>query len=285
MRRTALSAAMLIPACALALSACGSQKAGSASAGTSVAATNADAGQNNAHLTQAQLNARFKTALAAITAVHVKGSMMEGSGTTQNVTLDMQLNKNGTSQGTISRAGLDVPMIAVGSTLYIQATGSYEQLLKLASVELKNDAASSAFFAQLTSGKWLEYPGAEAQQSGFGGFTDFFQTTESLSDDNADKFTYIGTATLDGQQVAQYKDHSTDSSAPDAVMSIPLTGNPLPIQEDAGKQGKMTFTWNQPTTITAPPAAQVLKVPASLAGDLSGDSSTASAPTAAASQS
>lgn len=271
MRRSTVALA-LIPACALALSACGSQKAG-ASAGASVSVVAQTTGPNNAHLTQAQLLARFKTALASATAVHMQGTMKDdSSGTSVSTTVDVQINKNGTGRGTIDMggaagsSGMSLPIISIGSTTYLQATASYVQMLKQGSSMATGDAALSAFFAQLTPGKWLKYTGS-GSESMFGSMMEFSQMTSQLGDGSSDSFTYVGTGTVDGRQVAQYKDHSKDGSSPDAIMSIPLTGSPLPIQEDAGSQGKMTFTWNQPTTITAPAADQVVTVPAELQGD------------------
>lgn len=282
MRRTTLATVALIPACALALTACGSQKAG-ASAGASVSVAQ-DAGQNNAHLTQAQLLARFKTALGSATALHMKGSMSDdSSGQTVTTSMDIQINKGGTGQGTISEGGMTMPVISIGSTSYVQATSSYVSLLKQGSSMAGADPALAAFYTQLTVGKWLKYTGTGAADAGFGSMLDFSQMTTQLADNKSDTFTYLGTGTLDGQQVAQYKDHSTDGSSPDATMSIPLTGSPLPLQEDAGKQGKMTFTWNQPTTVTAPPANEIINVPAALMGDDSSSGSASVAPSAVAS--
>lgn len=271
MRRSTLAAVALIPACALALSACGSQKAG-ASAGASVAVVAQSGGPNNAHLTQAQLVARLKAALASATAVHIQGTMKDGgSGTAVSTKMDMQINKDGTGRGTIDMGGavgvsdMSMPMISIGSTVYMQATASYVKLMKQGMSLMSGDAAMSAFYAQLTPGKWLKYTGGSSG-SMFGQMMSFSDMADQLGGGSSDTFTYVGTGTVDGQQVAQYKDHSKDGSTPDAVMSVALNGSPLPIQEDAGSSGRMTFTWNQPTTITAPPADEVVTVPAELAG-------------------
>jgi hypothetical protein len=256
MRRTTLAAAALIPACALALSACGSKSANSASAG----ATATVVAQNNAHLTQAQLMARFKTALASATALHMKGSMTDSGST---VSMDMQINKSGTAQGTITASGMTMPIISIGSTTYIQITPSYASMIKSTLGAAGGDAGIATFFAQLADGKWIKSTADSSLTGGMGSLTDFSQMTKQLADTTTDTFTYLGTSTVDGQAVAQYKDVSTDGS-PTATMSIPLTGSPLPTLEDAGTQGSMVFTWDQPTTITAPPAAEVVTAPSSL---------------------
>lgn len=258
MRRTTLAAAALIPACALALSACGS----SSGSGTTavVNASSSAAGQNNAHLTSAQLNARIDAAVSKVTAMHIKGAMTEGG---SKITFDLQLNKD-SAQGTIGEGDVSFPLIAVGGVDYFQLTPS---LLKQA-----ESTQSSNPFAKLggavIENRWVSSKdrslGASLDQS-FKSFTDLSSMTQQMTSSNQDTLTYLGTSTLDGQQVAQYKDKPSDGSTPVTTLSLPLTGDALPIQEDGGSQGLMTFVWNQTTTVSPPPASEILVLPSSSA--------------------
>lgn len=249
MRRSVLAAA-LIP-CALVLTACGSKSA------TTATVSSAASGPSNAGLSQTQLLARFKTALASATAIHFKGTMSESGSSTS---MDLQINKDGSAEGTIISGGVTIPMIVTGGVDYIQATPSLVS-------EIKSEAGSdAALVSEIMTGKWISSKSAigSSMTSSFSSLTDFNSMTTQLASGDSDKFTYLGTSTVNGQQVAQYKDVSTDSSGPtDSVLDIPLNGLALPIEESGGSQGTVVFTWNQPTTVTAPAAADILNLPAS----------------------
>ena len=258
LRRIVLAAA-LIP-CALVLTACGSS-ATTVSVSTAGASASAS-GPSNAGLSQAQLLARFKTALAAATAIHFKGTM-SGSGSTFSI--DMQLNKDGSAQGTTVSGGMTIPLIAIGGVTYVQVTSSLESMIK-SEMTSGGDAAESALVSEIAVGKWISSKSAigSTLSGGFGDMTDFSSMTKNLASGTDDKFTYLGTSTLNGQAVAQYKDVSTnDGSSSTATMDVPLYGSPLPIKEDAGSQGGMNFTWNQPTKVSAPAASDILDLPTS----------------------
>lgn len=259
MRRTTLAAVALAPVCALALSACGSSSGSGGGSGSASAANATSAAENNAHLTSAQVNARINAAVLKVTALHMKGTMTE-SGTT--VSFDLQLNKD-SAQGTIGEGGMQMPIVAVGGVSYFQLTPSVVKY-----VESSQDSSSSdALGALLVENRWISSKssiGASFGQS-FGPMTNLSSMTKQLTSGAQDTLTYLGTSTLDGQQVAQYKDHSSDGSGPDTTMSLPLTGTALPIQLDGGSQGLMAFTWNQSTTVSAPPANEILNLPGTTA--------------------
>jgi hypothetical protein len=246
-RRTTLAAAALIPACALALSACGSNGASSAS-GTAAGVTT----QNNAGLTQAQLLDHLKSALATATSVRMKGTI-DDSG--NSIGIDVQINKSGTAQGTMSSNGAQIPLIAVNGTIYIQLTASYISTLK------------SALPAGVV-GKWIKEPTGGSDAQSMSDLTNWNQLTAKWIAASGDTFTYLDTATLDGRQVADYTDVSVVSGTKSTgVLSVPLTGAALPIQvaEKSGVTGTAVYTWSQPTTVTAPPASEILTLPSTSA--------------------
>jgi hypothetical protein len=256
MRRSTLTAAALVTACALALAACGSKSANS----PSPASTATVALQNNAHLTQAQLVVRLKTALGGVAAVHING------GTSPGGTIDMQINKDDTDRGTIDADGMSMPVIQLGSITYLQITRSYANTVKSELGAIGDNALVAQYRSEIVVGKWLKTatygPGGDG---GISGTRIVSQLTTQLTN-GSNTFTYLGTSTVEGQPVAQYKDVTKDGSSPTATMSVALTGRALPILDDAGTHGSTTFTWNQPTTITAPPAADVVTLPDSLTG-------------------
>jgi hypothetical protein len=99
--------------------------------------------------------------------------------------------------------------------------------------------------------------------AGLSSLSNFSQMTKQLGTASGDTFTYLDTSTVNGVQVAQYKDVSTNSgSAGTSTLDIPLTGSPLPIEETGSSEGTVTFTWNEPTKVTAPAAADIINLPA-----------------------
>ena len=250
MRRTALAAA-LIP-CALLLTACGSN-----SVATTAASAVAAGGSSNAGLTQAELLARFKTALANVTALHMKGGTTGGGSSA--FSMDMQINKDSSAEGTIVSTGLTMPLIVVGGVSYVQVTSSLASTLKSAA------GSNASLLAEIVVGKWISSKSSigSSMTAGLSSLTNFSQMTKQLGTASGDTFTYLDTSTVNGVQVAQYKDVSTNSgSAGTSTMDIPLNGSPLPIEETGSSEGTITFTWNEPTKVTAPAAADIINLPA-----------------------
>jgi hypothetical protein len=254
MRRTVIAAAAI--ACPLALTACSSSPAKPASAANPSAAPSvsvaASAGQGagNEGLSNAQVTARYKSALATITAVHLKGSTSQGG---QTVTLDIQINKDNTSEGSISTAGVTVPFIHAGKLGYIQYTRGLE-------IDAKIDPGTQV--GRFILDKWAPSNttlGSVYNQD-LASFTTYSDVAQ-IAEPSGDTYTYLGTAAIDGQQVAQYKDVPAATGDPVVTVSFPARGAMLPLEVSAGESGELSFVWNQPTTITAPPAADVITTP------------------------
>ena len=246
MRRTALTAA-LVP-CSLVLAACTANTPAPAVAASPAA-------PSNANLYNDQLVARFKTAVASATALHVKGAMIESGAA---VTIDLQLNRDGSAQGVLSENGATVPLIVTGGVTYIQMTSSN------VAMATAGTGAEGKLAAQLLPGKWISSNtgGNSDLASELSGVT-FASLTQQLTS-GSDEFTYLGTTTLNGQRVAQYNDSPNGGSTQqNQVMSVPLTGTALPVEKTDGNGGAATFTWNKPTKISPPPASDILDLPAS----------------------
>jgi hypothetical protein len=245
----ALSTAALAVA---ALAGCSSSaKTGAAAAtgsATPAASSVTSQAATNAGLTDAALLTAFKKATAQATAVHVSGSAKAG-GTT--ITLDLQLNKTGnTASGTVDAGGTTVPFISVGGVTYIQFTDS---VLKM------SGASSNAAAAALLKNKWVSSKSSAGSSiaSSFAGFASYDAFISGMTSDSGSmavgNSTPIGTATYKGQTVAVYKgsdgsEASFAASGPAYLLQIAST--------NSTNSGTLTFTWNQPTTITAPPASQ-----------------------------
>lgn len=218
----------------------------SGSAGTA----SASATGSNAGLSGQQLVTAFKAAAAQATAVHVKGTM--GSGAT-DVALDLQLNKKDDSgSGTMTMAGATIPFISVGGTTYVQMT---DGVIKMAG----NMPASAA---AMLSGKWVSSKSSigSSLSSQFGSMASYDAFVAKIYGDDGSitpGSTAAGTTTYNGQTVAVYKD--TDGTVAYVAASGPAYL--LQVRSDSSTtSGSLVFTWNQPTTVTPPPASQMSNV-------------------------
>lgn len=258
MRRTILVAA-LIPG-VLALAACsGSSGTASASGSTtaspspsstpagSTASAGVSGGSDNKALTSTQVVAEYHSAFSTINAAHVKGTLVQGG---QAIDLDIQVNKSGTSSGSLTANGLSIPFIGVGNVGYVQYTAGLEAAAKIDPTTQLGKLMLNKW-APSTSSLGSSYYQAIAPMA-------TWSSISQLSGPSTDTYTYQGTASVNGRQVAQYKDKSVTAAVPDALVSFPVSGPMLPVQMSAGSSGGLSFVWNQPTTITAPPAADLV---------------------------
>lgn len=241
-RTAALSAATVLGL--LAVAGC-SSSANTGSPATSAAASSA--GAQNAGLTDQQLLTAFKAAAAQATAVRLKGTMKSG---TDQVSLDLQLNKQDNSaSGTITSNGATIPIISVGGTTYVKMTDS---VLKMAGSIPPSVAAA-------LKDKWVSSKSAiggsmTSSLSEFDSYDGFINGITSSSDGMIGGTTAAGTTTYNGQPAAVYK--NTDGSVAYFAASGPAYL--LEVQSAASTaSGSLVFTWNQPTTVTAPPASQI----------------------------
>lgn len=262
MRRASsiVMSAVLLPS-VLALAACSTSSSTTTATGTtgatSAAGTTAPGvpAASNVGLTSDQANTAINTAVQNATALHVKGTMGAGS---QLISMDIQFDKN-SAQGTLTEGPTTIPFVAINGTSYIEFTAS---LLAAAGSEA---GQTSAVANQLLLNKWVSSSSSLGSSiaSSFTPFMSLSAFTKQVTSNN-DKLTADGTTTIGGQAVANYKAVDTSQTPPvTEIISLMATGPALPVQV-AGtgtEAGTMAFTWNQPTTITAPPASDIYSGP------------------------
>lgn len=195
----------------------------------------------------------FKQAINDGTAVHVKGALTSGG---QTVTLDLFLNENADSEGSIGSSGATIPFKSIGGVDYFHFTDS---VLKLTGGDSNPQAAA------VLRNKWVSSKSrvGASMQNAFGKFTSYdaflgLLTASPLDGSNTGMaFTVAaGTNTVNGQKVAMY----TDSE--DAAVYFPLNGLAylIEIQTSAASPtgiNTLTFTWNQPTKVAPPPSTDI----------------------------
>lgn len=252
-----------------------SSDGGAAPGGGPAGADAATAAHPNAGLSGPRLRSAFASAVTTGTAVHVAGSVAQGS---SPFSLNLNLNKNGETEGEVAQSGATVPVRVVGGVTYIQLT---PQFLKL---EASSDPAITPSVISEIQNKWVSSrsPVGQSLASGLGSLTNYNSFLGSIASEGASpsasasakpsasatpsatasgsagpldlsSLTPAGTTTLNGQTVAVYRgaDGSTAffaASGPAYLEKVVAKGS------DAGT---LTFTWNQPATVSAPPSSDI----------------------------
>lgn len=267
-RTNLLAGAVLAATTAAAAAGCASGAAASAAPKPAPAEAVMAAGSNasNVGLSGPQLLAAFKSAAAAGTAVHVVGQFEDAG---SPYALDMNLNKSGTTAGSISQSGAAIPVRVVDDVTYIQLTPAF---LKL---EAQSDPSITAGVINLVQNKWISSQSSMGRQfasslAGLTTYDSFIATLEngggsssastgasaSPSGPPAAKLsdlTPAGTTTYDGKTVAVYKspNGSTaffDASGPAYLEKVTTRG---------AQSGEITFTWNKPVKVVAPQPSEI----------------------------
>lgn len=219
--------------------------AGATTGGASAQPTAVTSPYGNVGLSSAALNAAMVAAAASATAVEITGSISSSQG--QSVDIAVQLNADGTGVGNLTSPNGGIPFVSTGGVLYIQATPSFITLTGLASGSPQVAAIQN---------KWVRStdPVATTVANGYSVFMSM-KAFVAQSIGSGDNYVADGTSVVNGQKVANYKDMTEDSGA--LVLSVPVSGPALPVQDAETGSGSMDFTWNQPTKVTAPAAGQI----------------------------
>lgn len=189
-----------------------------------------------------------KTAFAAADAVHIKGTLVNSTG---SLSVDLQLNKDGSAAGTISEGGPTIPLIAVNGKYYVQFTQAL--------ISQSTNAAVGQIGPALTD-KWVSSDAsiASAMVTGLKPLLTYDSFVTSMFGQASEVPTLTGTDVVGSLPALVYesKDGSTvyvARSDPHYLlrMSAPATGS-----------GQLDFTgWNKPVPVTPPPAAQIYRGP------------------------
>lgn len=243
-----LAAALGLAALAGCSSSPATAPAADGASGTAAAASaSPSAAAGNAGMTDSALRAAFTAAANGATAVHMKGSLVQNG---QTISLDLQLNKDDSSQGTIAIGTAQLPVKAVAGVDYVQFTSSFIQYTA------KQEGVSASALAALAN-KWVSSNSSTGKSitTSFAQFMTFSAVVKSITDNSdGDKATAAGTTTLDGQTVALY------GTTKGSKLYFATTGPAYLLREDdSGSQGTGTInlTWNEPTRVSAPPASEI----------------------------
>jgi hypothetical protein len=224
----------------------------------------------NAGLSSGQLQAAFQAAVAAGTAAHVVGSVAQNGAT---YSLDLHLNRDGSTEGSISQGGASAPVKAVGGVTYVQLTPAF---LKRAAAL---DPAITPGVITAAQDKWVTSQSSigrslAAGLSSLTSYDAFMAMIETGSPSGSvsapprsttasalpsagtlqlDELTADGTTTYDGGTVAVYRG-AGGSTAYFAATGPAYLEKTTANGADAGTLG---FTWNRPVAVSAPPSSDI----------------------------
>jgi hypothetical protein len=217
----------------------------SSRASSSRTAAMTPAATSSASLGSSQLAAAISAAAAQAAAVHLTGTV---TSVATPLTLDVHLNKDGTSSGTLGYQGATIPFRVTGGLDYFQLTPSFMSLSKMSQTSAE--------------GEWVTSTSSHGEPlvTVFSQFLTYkeFVSKDVVGNNAAFTFTFMGTGQLDGQHVAVYQVRS--GTGPSITYDIAADGPVLPLKISGGDNNNavdLQLTWNQPTTVTAPPTAQI----------------------------
>jgi hypothetical protein len=191
-----------------------------------------------------QVEPAVKTAFQGATAVHISGTLNNGSGA---LTLDLQLNKDDSASGTVSEGGPSIPLRSVHGVDYMQFTpqvisGDTNPAVQKAGAALTNKwvVGTSSLASDVVNGlkPLLDYNDFLSNM-----FSTQSQVPQATTLDVVDNTPVIVYEAADGASVYVAK------TAPHYLMRL--------TSPSAGS-GQLDFTgWNKPVPVAAPPAAQL----------------------------
>ncbi|HEX4724848.1 MAG TPA: hypothetical protein VH333_20195 [Pseudonocardiaceae bacterium] len=194
----------------------------------------------------------IKSAIQSASAVHIKGTMTDSG---SSVSLDVQINKDGSASGTLGEGGANIPIVFTKKVVYIQFT---------ADVMKANGVDATGAAGQLLLNKWV--PSTSPVLSGSGivsGVTpllDYTTFTGNLIQQIPAGTPKAGkTDTVGGTPVQLYT--FSDGTVADIATAGPHYVMRLTPSASQGS-GSIDFTgWNQPVAVHAPPASQIYAGP------------------------
>jgi hypothetical protein len=183
--------------------------------------------------------------------MHVTGTQTQQG---QSITLDLALNKDDTTDGSIALGSAKLPVKAVGGVVYVQMTPSFIQFMAT------QQKVSASALASLTD-KWITSQSASGKSltDGFSAFMTYSKIATNFAGNSSnDPATAAGTKTLNGQTAAYY------TTKQGSKLYFAATGPAYLLREEdsgSGGTGSINITWNEPTKVAAPPASDIVTLP------------------------
>ena len=195
-----------------------------------------------------QVESAVKSAFSGATAVHIKGTLTNSTGT---LSLDLQLNKDNTASGTISEGGATIPLVAVNGKFYVQFT---PEMIS------KSTNASVGQLGSALSNKWVSLDSslASTMVAGIKPLLSFDSFVSSMFGQASEVPTLTGTDVVNTLPVYTYE------SADGSVVYVGKAGPHYlaRMTAPASGSGSIDFTgWNRPVPVTAPPASAIYTGP------------------------
>ena len=195
----------------------------------------------------------IKSAIQSASAVHVKGTIADSG---SSVSLDVQINKDGSASGTLGEGGANIPIVYAKKVVYIEFT---------ADVMKANGVDATGAAGKLLLNKWV--PSTSSMLSGSGivsGVTplvDYTSFIGGMAQQIPAGTPKLGkTDTIDGTPVQVYT--FSDGTLADIATTSPHYLMRLTSPAKDSSSGSIDFTgWNKPVTVKAPSTSEIYAGP------------------------
>jgi hypothetical protein len=206
-------------------------------AGLLAAGCGGSSGNGVASRSPAAILRAAKSAASKASAVHVQGSVREGS---QTININMDAGSHG-GKGTITLRGATADIRVVSSTAYLKGDRHFYEIV----------AHGSSGVASLLAGKWLKVPANDPSFRSFSSLSNVQQVMGSALKAHG-HLRKAGTKTVNGQSVVGIR----ESGANGGTLYVSTTGKPYPVEFTKSNKGTIVFSqWNESVKVTAPKGA------------------------------
>jgi hypothetical protein len=194
-----------------------------------------------ADLSATQILARAKDAFESASAVHVKGSVVDGG---QHIGVDVRIKNGSGGRGTLTIDGKTVEVLRVGATTYLRGDEAFWRA-----------STGNPEAGKLLKGKYLAFPTSNAAFKDLATFTDIkamgaeFGTVTNPKKGSRKTVRGIDTIGL------------IDPSPDGGTLYVALQGKPYPMRTESARSGAIDYLdYNQTVPLTKPPADQVIDI-------------------------
>ncbi|MEV6833851.1 hypothetical protein AB0N17_04905 [Streptomyces sp. NPDC051133] len=251
--RILLTTAALCVTAALSLTACGDDKGDAKAAGDATSATPSPTQSPDPFkgLTPDQISEKARVAMTKLDSFKVKGGMTTDG---EHMTFDFAVAAKGNCHGSFTTGGASAEIREVGGTTYMKGDEKFWQQMG------KEDGSSSKetdALAEMFKGRWFKMPAEDAKSDDKFPFCDIGTMFEK--DEKESHLTRGADTEVNGTPAATLK--GKDGAATQTLL-ISAKGEPyaLRLTAEGGKEpGSFDFSaFNEPVTVTPPPAGEVI---------------------------
>ncbi|MFJ9822504.1 hypothetical protein ACIRU3_46335 [Streptomyces sp. NPDC101151] len=247
-KRTLMATASLCATAVMALTACGSDKKAEAKGAGGSGSATAEAFKG---LAPAQISEKARVAMTKLDSFKVKGGMSTDG---QHMTFEFSVAKKGDCQGTFTTGAASAEIRQVGDSAYMKGDEKFWQQM---GSEGGSSSKETDALIEMLKGRWFKMPAQDAKADDKFPFCDIGTMFEK--DEKDSHLTRKADTEVNGTPAVTLT--GKDGAATQTLL-VAAKGEPyaLRMTVEGGKEpGSFDFSaFNEPVTVTAPPAGEVM---------------------------